>query len=59
MDNSLDPTPSPAQAVKTPRGMRPARNSVEDRFSWSCPKASLFPTERRLDNVGALGPSRV
>lgn len=59
MNNRRDLTSSSAQAVKTPRGMRPARSSVQDRFPWGYLAASLLPTDRRLDDVGAPGPSRV
>jgi PAS domain S-box-containing protein len=44
MNSRRDLTRMPAQAVKTPRGMRPARSRNQDRFPWGYLSAFLFGT---------------
>jgi two-component system, cell cycle sensor histidine kinase and response regulator CckA len=44
MDGRRDLTQLPAQAEKTPRGMRPARSRAQERFPWGYLAAFLFGT---------------
>jgi PAS domain S-box-containing protein len=44
MNSRRDLTQLPAHAVKTPRGMRPARGRAQERFPWGYLAAFLFGT---------------
>src|SRR5712692_8822709 len=44
MNSHRDITQLPAQAVKTPRGLRPARSRAHERFPWGYLAAFLFGT---------------
>jgi len=44
MNSRRDLTRLPAQAVKTPRRMRPARSRAQERFPWGYLGAFLFGT---------------